>query len=107
MEHQQWEPTVLRKSDVTSPTIRPAAAAAKKLDGDDVTPVKKVIQQESIQELVAKRAERKLTQKQADTACAFPPNTFRDIEAKHYIPTEKQQNVIQRVLGVQLKIVKV
>ena len=103
MEHQQWDPTVLRKSDVTTPIQR--QNAVNKLDGNDVVPVKKTIQQESIKELVAKRAERKLTQKQADAACAFPANTFRDIEAKHHVPTEKQQNVIQRILGVQLRIV--
>jgi hypothetical protein len=105
MEHQQWDDVVLRKAPLTAPVSRPAA---KKIDTDngDAVVVKKIIQQESIQELVAKRAERKLTQKQADAACAFPPNTFRDIEAKHHIPTEKQQNVIQRVLGIQLKIVK-
>lgn len=101
MDHQQWDNVVLRKNAITAPVSRPAA---KKLDEDVV--VKKVIQQESIQELVTKRAERKLTQKQADAACAFPANTFRDIEAKQHIPTEKQQNVIQRILGVQLKIVR-
>lgn len=101
MDHQQWEDVVLRKNAITAPVSRPAA---KKPDEDVV--VKKVIQQESIQELVAKRAERKLTQKQADAACAFPANTFRDIESKQHIPTEKQQNVIQRILGVQLKIVR-
>ena len=105
MEHQQWDDVVLRKTAITAPVSRPAA---KKQDADngDIVVVKKIIQQESIQELVAKRAERKLTQKQADAACAFPTNTFRDIEAKQHIPTEKQQNVIQRVLGVQLRIVR-
>jgi ribosome-binding protein aMBF1 (putative translation factor) len=46
-----------------------------------------------------------LTQKQADTKCNFPVNTIRDIEGKHCVPTEKQQNILQKVLGVQLKVI--
>ena len=103
MEFQQWEPVVLTKSSLTKPLQR--RGESKNVDGDgEFHVVKKQVEVESLQALSKRRSELKLTQKDADTKCAFPTNTFRDIENKTSVPTEKQQNVIQRVMGVQLKI---
>jgi hypothetical protein len=96
---QQWEPVVLRKTAISTPVQR-----SVKKESDVI--VKKQVQPESLQALMKRRNELKLTQKDADARCAFPVHTFRDIESKSAIPTEKQQNVIQRVLNIQLKIDK-
>lgn len=97
---QQWEPVVLQKTALSTAIQRPSV----KKESDVI--VKKQVQPESLQALMKRRNELKLTQKDADAKCAFPVNTFRDIESKSAIPTEKQQNVIQRVLNLQLKIDK-
>ena len=102
MDFQQWEPVVLTKSSLTKPLQR--RGESKNVDDGDFHVVKKQVEVESLQALCKRRSELKLTQKDADTKCAFPVNTFRDIENKTSVPTEKQQNVIQRVMGVQLKI---
>ena len=102
MDFQQWEPVVLTKSSFTKPVQR--HVESKNAADGDFHVVKKQVEIESLQVLCKRRAELKLTQKDADTKCAFPVNTFRDIENKTSVPTEKQQNVIQRVMGVQLKI---
>jgi len=101
MEFQQWEPVILTKSSLTKPVQ--IHVESKNADGDFHI-VKKQVEVESLQALCKRRSELKLTQKDADTKCEFPTNTFRDIENKTSVPTEKQQNVIQRVIGVQLKI---
>jgi hypothetical protein len=44
-----------------------------------------------------------LTQDKADTLCAFPRNTFKDIESNRHIPSEEQKRRIHRNLSVQLK----
>ena len=46
----------------------------------------------------------KLTQEKADITCAFPRNTFKDIESNRLIPNEEQKRRIQQNLGIQLKI---
>jgi len=99
---QDWKPVVLTKSKPVKVVHHQKAESA---DGD-INIVKKQVQAESLQMLCKRRTELSLKQKQADTKCAFPVNTFRDIENRTAIPSEKQQNVIQRVFGVQLKILK-
>jgi len=59
----------------------------KKPDNDIIK--KKIVRPESIQELITRRSELHLTQKEADASCNFPVNTFRDIEGKRLIPNEK------------------
>ena len=45
----------------------------------------------------------KRTQAELNTACSFPPNTIRDIEAGIITPTPVQLNVLNRVLRTTLK----
>jgi uncharacterized protein YlzI (FlbEa/FlbD family) len=100
---QDWEPVILRKSNPVGVSQKTPLNFEKKPDNDIIK--KKIVRPESIQELITRRSELHLTQKEADAACNFPVNTFRDIEGKRLIPNEKQQNVIQRIMNVQLKVV--
>lgn len=99
---QQWEPVILRKT-IVQPHTKSVHVPTEKDLADGVT--KKTVHTESLQALQMARATLKMTQKQADTLCSFPANTFRDIESKRYVPNEKQQNVLQRIMGVQLKVI--
>jgi ribosome-binding protein aMBF1 (putative translation factor) len=96
---QDFTPVILRKTVVKSLVQHHTVKEKDIADG-----IKKSVAIESIHELMARRSALQLTQKQTDAKCNFPANTIRDIEAKHYVPTEKQQNVLQRVLGLQLKV---
>lgn len=100
---QNWEPVVLRKSKPDAELHKVPLDFEKKPDNDVIK--KKNVSAESIQELVKRRSELGLTQKEADTKCNFPVNTFRDIEGKRLVPNEKQQNILQRIMNVQLKVI--
>jgi hypothetical protein len=76
---------------------------AKLADSDEPVP-KKRIDAESLQNLIRKRIELKLTQEKADILCAFPRNTFKEIEAYRLIPNEEQKRRIQQNFNIQLKI---
>jgi ribosome-binding protein aMBF1 (putative translation factor) len=76
---------------------------AKLADADGPAPVKR-INSESLQDLIRKRIELKLSQEKADIMCAFPKNTFKEIEARRLIPNEEQKRKIQQNFGIQLKI---
>ena len=76
---------------------------AKLADAEGPGPVKRV-NAESLQALIRKRIELKLSQEKADTTCAFPRNTFKEIEAHRLVPSEEQKRRIQQNFGIQLKI---
>lgn len=76
---------------------------AKLADTDLPAPVKH-INAESLQQLIRKRIELKLSQEKADFTCSFPRNTFKDIEARRLVPTEEQKRRIQQSFAIQLKI---
>ena len=71
---------------------------------DEISPPKKRIHAESIQALIRKRMELGLTQEKADHKCSFTRHTFKDIESHKSLPTLAQHSIIQRLIGVQLKI---
>ena len=73
-------------------------------EADSEITVKKRIRPESLQALIRTRIIMMLNQTKADQFCCFQPHTFRDIECNRCLPTEKQHSVIQKLLGVQLRI---
>lgn len=75
-----------------------------KLENSDAPVAKKRINSDSLQNLIRRRIELKLNQEKADNLCAFPKNTFRDIESNRLIPNEDQKRRIQRYLDIQLRI---
>lgn len=106
MDCQDWTTVVLRKNSQKNPVHHDSEKARlAKLDQQDIADApKKRVQTESLQQLIRKRIEMKLNQEKADQLCNFPRNTFKNIESYREIPTSKQQSVIQKLLGVQLKI---
>jgi len=76
---------------------------AKLADTDRPVP-KKRVNSESLQALIRKRIEMKVTQEKADISCSFPRNTFRDIESNRLIPNEDQKQRILQNFSIQLKI---
>jgi ribosome-binding protein aMBF1 (putative translation factor) len=119
MEHQNWEPQVLRKSaaQIKASAIRTGRVEAverkttstqgshfAKVEREDyVKP--KLLAPESKQELIQRRLAEKLTQQQLDQRCSFPPHTIRDLEANKRAPTPKELQVLNRVLKCGLKLV--
>lgn len=76
---------------------------AKLAESDRHVPLKR-INSESLQSLIRKRIELKLSQEKADIICSFSRNTFKEIEAHRLIPNEEQKRRIQLNLRIQLKI---
>jgi hypothetical protein len=117
MDCQDWTPVISRrryskkdqiKNGHTSiqtrdPEKNEKIRMAKLADADGPGPIKR-INPESLQSLIRKRIELKLSQEKADITCAFPRNTFKDIEAHRLVPSEEQKRRIQQNFGIQLKI---
>lgn len=117
MDCQDWTPVVARRRSSKKDQIKNGQSTiqtrdpeknekirmAKLADADGPGPVKKV-NPESLQSLIRKRIELKLTQEKADVTCSFPRNTFKDIESNRFIPNEEQKRRIQQNFGIQLKI---
>jgi len=77
-----------------------------KIDQMDYTEApKKQVASESLQDLIRKRMELKVNQDKADQLCNFPRHTLKGIESRRILPTPAQQSILQKILGVQLKIV--
>ena len=110
MEHQDWEPIKVGSSMTKKPVAKPARPAGTKalhaVEDDDhsVLPTKS-LSPASRAEIVRLRTsmEPKKTQAELNTACSFPANTIRDIEAGRLCPTPKQLEVLNRVLRTTLK----
>lgn len=117
MDCQDWTPVVSKRRA----TKKEAAAKGQlliqpkdsglservrlaKLDSSDYTPVKKRVNPESLQELIRKRIEMKLTQDKADALCLFPKHTFKNIESHRIIPTEEQKRAIRQNFNINIKI---
>ena len=117
MDGQDWTPVVIKRrytkkeliqsgkttSEVRDPEKNERVRMAK-IENEDAPGAKKQVVSESIQELIRKRIELKVNQERADAMCAFPRNTFKEIEARRLVPTEEQKRRIQRYFGIQLKV---
>ncbi len=119
MDCQDWTPVVVKNrrrataaaggagSGGTATGVRPlisaGAAAMRRVEADEIAKPSKSLSAESRAEIVRRRTENSQTQAQLNTACSFPPNTIRDIEAGKLCPTGAQLNVLNRVLKTALK----
>ena len=54
--------------------------------------------------IAQKRAEKELSQIQLNSACSFPQNTIRDIEAGKYTPSPSQLSTLNHILKTSLKL---
>lgn len=117
MDCQDWTPVVSRRRaskkeqiknghcsiQARDPEKNEKIRMAKLVDADGPRSVKR-INPESLQTLIRKRIELKLSQEKADNTCAFPRNTFKEIESNRLIPNEEQKRRIQQNFSIQLKI---
>jgi hypothetical protein len=114
---QDWTPVTIKRNRTKKESIQNGNYATHmrnseqdertrmaKLETLDTPVPKKRIIPSSMQELIRKRIEMKLTQDKADALCAFPKHTFRDIESNRYMPNEQQKRRIQINLNINLKI---
>jgi hypothetical protein len=117
MDDQDWTTVTLKRRSNKKEQIRNGQTIIQardpernekirmaKLENADAPVAKKRINADSLQNLIRKRLELKLNQEKADNLCAFPRNTFRDIESNRLIPSEDQTRRIQQQFGIQLKI---
>lgn len=82
----------------------PIRVRMTKLAEADCPGPKKCINSTSLQSLIRTRIEKKLSQEKADILCAFPRNTFKNIESNRMLPTEEQKRRIQQHFVIYLKI---
>lgn len=116
MEHQNWEPQVIRKTAAQlkadalrkgeKTTVERRSGEAQRLakvEREEFTK-SKMLSHESRQELVQKRLAEKLTQQQLDQRCSFPAHTINQLEANKRAPTPKELQTLNRVLKCGLKL---
>jgi ribosome-binding protein aMBF1 (putative translation factor) len=119
MDHQQWEPVVLRRS---APKNQKEASArgmvekrtrdsktsehqhARALSANDNPKKPKIVIPESRQELIKARLMRGFTQEQADMICALPKHTFKGLESGQLTPNPQILSKISREIGVNLRL---
>jgi hypothetical protein len=110
MEHQDWNTIVLRRNSVKnskSGTSSGNLNKSLKLETMENTDApKKRLEAESVQSLIRKRIDMKLTQEKADQLCNFPKHTIKNLESFRVLPTAGQQSSIQKYFGVQLGVSK-
>ena len=108
MDHQDWKIVTIKRTPKKENTMKNMhglnSVFSKSVSIDISYVTKKYVASESIQSLIRKRIDMKLNQEKADQLCAFSINTFKNIESKRMLPTEKHQMAIQKQLGIQLKI---
>jgi ribosome-binding protein aMBF1 (putative translation factor) len=113
MDHQNWEPQVLRKTaaqirasapTTTVPRRSTESQRLAKLENEEyVKP--KMLSSESRQQLVQARLALKLTQQQLDQKCSFPPHTINHLESNKRSPSTRELMVLNSVLKCGLKLV--
>ena len=120
MDDQDWIPVTVRRRYSKKEAVQKGGTIIQqkdpqqterirmaKLEAAEVPPEKKKIEPTTLQAMIRKRIEMKLTQEKADSLCSFPRNTFKEIEAQRLIPSEEQKRRISSNLGIQLKILNV
>ena len=117
MEHQDWTTVVLKRrltkreegryigTEIRDVDRNERSRLTKIAEADYTDVPKKQTTSESIQDLIRKRMELKLSQEMADQLCNFPRYTIKGIESRRVLPTSLQQSAIQKHFNVRLKIV--
>jgi DNA-binding transcriptional regulator YiaG len=116
MDHQNWEPQILRKpaAAIRADALRTGAKQVVERKSDEGVRLAKIereeygkpkmLSHESRQELVQRRLAEKLTQQQLDQRCSLPPHTVRDLEANKRAPSTKELQTLNRVLKCGLRL---
>jgi len=116
MEHQNWDPQIIRKpaSAIRADALRKGVKQVVERKSDEGIRLAKIeredygkpkmLSHESRQELVQRRLAEKLTQQQLDQRCSFPPHTIRDLEANKRAPSTKELQTLNRILKCGLRL---
>lgn len=116
MDHQDWNPTILRNGKVmqarksaeqaAKPKMSAEAIRLAKLASDEDGGIKraKLLSSESRQAMMRLRAEQKWSQKDLDMRCSFPANTINGIESGKLAPSSGQLNTINRIFKTGFKL---
>lgn len=110
MDHQNWEPVIIRSASAVSitakknlgPKLSETAQAARKLENSDIGKLK-MLTGKSRSEMALARVAKGLTQKQLDQRGQFPANSCNSWEAGKMCPSGPQLNVLHRILGIKLE----
>lgn len=110
---QDWNPVIIKgknpsmgtKSKVTQTVERRSTEAIRlaKIDSEEIVK-SKTLTSESRKALIAARVALKKSQADMDRQCAFPVNTFREIEAGRLTPVGPMLNRINRELKISLRL---
>ena len=116
MDHQDWNPTILRNGKVMQARKAAEQAAKPKMSAEAIRLAKlandeegvgkraKTLSSESRQAMMRLRAEQKWSQRDLDMRCSFSANTINGIESGKIAPSSGQLNTINRVLKTGLKL---
>lgn len=111
---QDWNPVTIKgknpsvgtKSHTAAKTVERRSAEAIRLAKieNEETVKSKTLTSESRKALIAARVAVKKSQADMDRQCAFPGNTFREIEAGRLTPIGPMLNRINRELKISLRL---
>jgi ribosome-binding protein aMBF1 (putative translation factor) len=107
---QDWTPVTIKGKtqkniSIKKTQVAPEAALLQKIENSDEVPKAKELSSASKQEIILKRVNNKWSQQQLNNNCSFPLNTIRELEAGRFTPSPQQLQTLNRVLGLQLKLV--
>lgn len=114
MEHQDWDPLVLRNKKKVGAAAATAgggtiyvkrtigAIAAAKIDAADGVVKPKLFTRESVLSIQEYRREQNLTQRGLDGRMGFPAGTMNKLEARSVAPTPTQLQSLNNLLRTSL-----
>jgi len=112
MNHQDWEPVVIRSSkrlaaqqqQASKPAYTADASQIRKIDQATEPQKTKTLSLEARQTISSMRSTLKITQVELNKRCSFPANTIRDIESGRIVPAQSQLSILNRVLRTTIKL---
>ena len=105
MQHQDWDPVIVRSNaskKTTRPTVSSAVQAIRKAE-DTVISRPQMLTGKSRAEMAQVRVSKGWTQKQLDMNGQFPANSCNGWEAGKLCPTGPQLQKLHRILGIKLE----
>lgn len=109
MQHQDWEPVVVRSKCTSSIGVKPGAKvstgvqAIRKIEEAPIPTKPQMLTGKSRSEMAQARVAKGWTQKQLDMNGQFPANSCNAWEAGKLCPTGPQLQKLHRVLGIKLE----
>jgi putative transcription factor len=103
MDHQDWKPVILRKSErKTRHYNAPGYKKKKNIDSDDPD-APKTLGMSAGKQIQQGRSAKKMTQKQLAQKINVRPNLIAEYEQGKVVPSRAVLNKINRALGIVIK----